>query len=333
MPRVAAVEPVGRRVVVRRSLPGAGGRSGAAGRPAAGGPRRQPRYADVVGVLVAAGPSTLSIRRRDGSVVEVPRSAVAALKPVLASPADVLALEEVAALGWPAPETRWLGRWLLRAAAGWTGRANSVLPLGDPGCPAEQALAEVLDWYAARGLPGRMVIPTPAREALDGALAERGWTAYNPTRVLTADLEVSLRTLPRRTDLPPVQVEPAPAEDWLAAYHYRGGSHLPPVARSILTGAADPGFAVVRSGGAAVAIARASVDRGWVGVTAVEVDPRHRRRGLATQIMRGVLEWAAGRGASEAYLQVGEENSAALALYDRLGFGPHHRYHYRLAPG
>ncbi len=94
------------------------------------------------------------------------------MKAVPAAPRDVLALEEVAALGWPAPESRRLGRWLLRAAEGWTGRGNSVLPLGDPGLPLDEALAEVTAWYGERGLPGRFTIPTPAREALDAALAD-----------------------------------------------------------------------------------------------------------------------------------------------------------------
>jgi ribosomal protein S18 acetylase RimI-like enzyme len=48
--------------------------------------------------------------------------------------------------------------------------------------------------------------------------------------------------------------------------------------------------------------------------------------------MRGALEWGAAQGAVSAYLQVAEENEPALALYDRLGFAPHHRYLYRLAP-
>ena len=327
MPPVVEDQLVGRRVVVRRVL-----RSG---------PDSRERYGDVVGVLVAAGPAKLSVRHRDGTVVEVPRPDVAVVKPVPAAPADVLALEEVAALGWRAPEVRWLGRWLLRAGQGWTGRANSALPLGDPGLPLDEALAETVRWYAGRGLPARMAVPLPAREALDAALAGRGWTAYNPTLVLTADVEVTLRrlaapralgALPERTDLPPVAIDPEPSDDWLAAYHYRGGGELPPVARSILLGSDRPGFAAVRDGGSVVAIARASVDRGWVGVTAVEVAPAHRRRGLARHVMRGVLRWGAEQGARSTYLQVAEENSPALALYDRLGFAPHHRYHYRLAP-
>jgi N-acetylglutamate synthase len=324
MPRVAAGELVGRKVVVRRVTGGSGAGSERPGRA---------RYTDVVGVLVDVGPATLSVRRRNRSLVDIPRSEVHVVKAVPAAPADVLALEEVAAKGWPAPDTRRLGRWLLRAAAGFTGRANSVLPLGDPGRPLDPALAEVRAWYGERGLPARVVVPTPAREVLDQALAARGWTAHNAVEVLTADVEVTLARLADRPDLPPVAVEDAPAEDWMAAYHYRGGDPLPQVGRAILTGARQPGFAVVRSGGEVLAIARAALDDGWIGVTAVEVDPAHRRRGLASHVMRELLRWAAERGAHSAYLQVAVENGPALALYDRLGFAPHHRYHYRLAPG
>jgi len=322
MPRMAAVEPVGHKVVVRRV-------TGGGGHPAV-------RYSDVVGVLVEAGPGALTVRRRDGSLVQMTRSEVRVVKAVPAAPRDVLALEEVAAAGWRAPAQRWLGRWLLRAADGWTGRANSVLPLGDPGLPLDAALAEVARWYAGHGLPARMALPVPARELLDAALAQRGWTAYNPTQVRTADVEVMLRRLPARPDLETV-IEPEPSAAWLGLYHYRGQAGLPPVAHSVLTGSGRPGFAVLRDrvggrGGQAVAVARGSVDAGWVGVTAVEVAPDRRRQGLGTAVMRAMLAWAAEHAATSAYLQVAEENTAALALYDALGFARHHGYHYRLAP-
>jgi N-acetylglutamate synthase len=310
MPRMAATDPVGHKVVVRRVTDGG--------------------QTDVVGVLVDAGPEVLVVRRRDGSLVEMERAAVTALKPVPAAPRDVLALEEVAALGWPAPETRWLGRWLLRAAEGWTGRGNSVLPLGDPGLPLDEALSEVAAWYGERGLPGRFTIPTPAREALDAALTERGWRPYNPTAVLAADVAVTLGRLPAAD--PRVTVEPQPGADWLSLYHYRGTTELPPVARRVLAGAREPGFAVLRDGGRVLAIARGAVDEGWLGVTAVEVDAAHRRQRLGTAVMRAILDWAAARGAVSAYLQVARENTGALALYDRLGFAWHHDYHYTVAP-
>jgi ribosomal protein S18 acetylase RimI-like enzyme len=43
--------------------------------------------------------------------------------------------------------------------------------------------------------------------------------------------------------------------------------------------------------------------------------------------------WAVRRGGHACLLQVVATNAPALALYDRLGFTEHHRYHYRLAAG
>jgi GNAT superfamily N-acetyltransferase len=314
MPRMATADPVGQRVVIRRVVDGGGG-----------------KLSDVVGVLVEAGPDVLVLRRRDGSLVELSRSAVTVMKSVPAAPRDVLALEEVAALGWQAPQTRWLGRWLLRAAEGWTGRANSVLPLGEPGLPLDAALAEVTAWYAERGLPGRFALPTPAREALGTALVERGWSSYNPTSVLTADVGVTLDRLPPAH--PGAVVQPEPTADWLALYHYRGSNQLPPVARAVLTGARSPGFALIGdTAGQVLAIARGSVDEGWVGVTAVEVDQAHRRQGLGAAVLRVVLEWGRAQGALSTYLQVADDNTAALALYRKYGYTRHHGYRYVQAP-
>jgi hypothetical protein len=71
-------------------------------------------------------------------------------------------LEQRAALGWRAQEEVRLGAWLLRAAGGFTGRANSALAVGDPGQPLDQAAGAVRDWYQARGLTAMIAIPYPA---------------------------------------------------------------------------------------------------------------------------------------------------------------------------
>jgi ribosomal protein S18 acetylase RimI-like enzyme len=76
----------------------------------------------------------------------------------------IAALERAAAAHWQAADQEWLGRtWLLRGDGGFTGRANSALPLGPPGMPLVSAVAEVEAWYAARGLPAMVVIPGALR--------------------------------------------------------------------------------------------------------------------------------------------------------------------------
>src|SRR5205085_11550376 len=108
--------------------------------------------------------------------------------PVATCRTSVEDLERAAALGWRATETARVGEWLLRAAGGFTGRANSALALGDPGVPVAEAVARVAPWYAERGLRPLFLLPTPSRyaPALDGELDRRGWTHGDEVRVLVA---------------------------------------------------------------------------------------------------------------------------------------------------
>jgi [ribosomal protein S18]-alanine N-acetyltransferase len=50
------------------------------------------------------------------------------------------------------------------------------------------------------------------------------------------------------------------------------------------------------------------------------IAPEHRHRGMGGQLLQAWLEWAAGRGAGHALLEVRASNLAALALYRRWGF-------------
>jgi N-acetylglutamate synthase len=251
---------------------------------------------------------------------------------------SISGLEEVAALGWRGTEEDRLGGWLLRAAGGFTGRANSALAVGDPGLPLAAAAAAVRRWYAARDLPTMISVAYPCgqprRSPLDRFLAGEGWTVRSgAATVMTAPAAaIAASTPPGPPGQPPVDMDAAPDDAWLARYHYRGQQHLPPVARQVLRSAPWQAFGSVRAGGVTLAIGRVAVARGWAGLTAVEVDPRHRRRGLARTLTAALAAQAAAHGARWLYLQVEDDNTAARALYHRIGFTDHHGYHYRVAP-
>jgi GNAT superfamily N-acetyltransferase len=321
---------IGHRVVIRRLL--------------TTDSAERPRFSDLLGVLVRldAEDRRVVVQTAAGVEVSVPVGEIAAAKRIppkreRSAPADRevpedrevpdLELERIAALGWQGLEIERLGGWLLRAAGGWTGRANSVLPLGDPGLPLDAALDHVSAWYSARHLPPTMQLPLPAREDLRAALAERGWTDRWGALVLTAGVAALRAKGLAVPGLPPVTVVTEPGPAWLAAYHYRGGA-LPPVAPAVLRAAAAPAFAAVEEAGKPITICRLSVDEGWVGITAVEVSPGHRRCGLATHLLAGALDWAFENGVRSAYLQVDSDNTAALALYEKAGFRVHHAYRY-----
>jgi len=250
----------------------------------------------------------------------------------------ILALERVAAAHWCGTEQEWLGGWLLRAADGFTGRANSALPLGDPGLPLDAALAAVTGWYRARGLPPMIAVPLPlgdsAPHQLDNQLSERSWpTRPGPAYVMTADLAAGVAA-PALPDGAEFRVDDEPDDAWVALYHYRGQDRQPPAMRSVLMSAPSQAFASIRSGAGreVLAIGRLSFADGWAGITAVEVGQRHRRAGLGTALTGGICAEAARRGVRRVFLQVETTNLAAMALYERCGFGYSHRYHYRIAP-
>jgi len=70
----------------------------------------------------------------------------------------------------------------------------------------------------------------------------------------------------------------------------------------------------------------------WLGLSLVQTAPMARRRGLGRHLTRAVAQWALQRGAVRAYLQVEERNTAAVGLYQGLGFSTHHTYLTREAP-
>lgn len=209
-------------------------------------------FTDLLGELVALDDAALRIRTDDGSEHTIARSDVAAAKPVPPRPrrySEMDALERVADACWPAPTHERLGDWFLRAADGFTNRANSALPLGDPGLPLFAAIDACVAWYRARDLVPRVTIPLPLRRDVAAALAARGWHAQPPVLVQTATLpdpvpavRLPLSGVSPPSDVPLLEAPSAEFLDWVAARKTR----LPESAHSVLTAVDLVRFAEVR---------------------------------------------------------------------------------------
>ncbi|MFJ3101573.1 GNAT family N-acetyltransferase [Streptomyces sp. NPDC086835] len=292
------------------------------------------KFTDTVGVLTSWTGGVLVITRRTGESVRIPQSTLVAGKVVPAEPArrrgpaaDFQELARVTARAWQPVESERLGDWELRASAGFTRRANSVLPLGDPGMPLDDALARVRDWYAARGLPAYVQTATGAagtQEELCAELEARGWRAEVSAQVQVGglaavgdlDADVSRVTLSRSFD-----------EAWLRRYQ-RSGVPGPHVLKVLGSGPSVWFASIPGEGGTPAAIGRCVVDARWAGFMAVEVDPAYRRQGLAKAIMAALARRALEEGASAAWLQVESDNDGGRALYAGMGFRVHHHYHH-----
>lgn len=318
-------EHVGHRVVVRRVVAGERGPSGG------------PALTDVLGILDAVTEDTLLVRRDNGELVTVRRADVVAAKPVpprmlgrdrMISPDD---LQLVCTAGWRAPVQERLGTWVLRAGGGFTGRANSVLPVGDPGLPLGSALERVHDFYARAGLPTQAQVIVGS-EIMDALLA-RSWTRSRPDEadalVQVAPVSMARRAHGPAADSREVTLRPSPSRDWLSRYGRSSGAS-PDLVRSLLMSGEQVTFAQV--GDPAVAVGRAVLTGDWVGLYAVEVQPDRRGKGLGSAIVTALLDWGAANGARSAYLQALADNGPGLALYAPYGFRTHHSYRYLRPP-
>ena len=68
-------------------------------------------------------------------------------------------------------------------------------------------------------------------------------------------------------------------------------------------------------------------------IQTLEVAPAHRRRGIATELLRLVETSAIAAGAKILWLHVAEENASAIRLYQHHGFQPQGREENYYAPG
>src|SRR5476649_1245587 len=149
---------------------------------------------DALGDVVAIDDDTVSVQTRLGLVV-IERVAVVAAKEVpprtsrRGAPHLAISMEDLERImvdGWRPLEVTELGGWLPRASAGFTGRGNSVLPLGNPGVPLSAAIDCCESWYDERGLRRLFALFGPAGFAVDDdplgrELLERAYEPFNNT--------------------------------------------------------------------------------------------------------------------------------------------------------
>lgn len=316
---------------------------------------------DLLGTMLTWSDTDTVVEAESGERVRIPLADIVSGKPVPPRPSPRLRVsaeeaERRALLGWPPVESAPLGSWVLRASAGFSARANSVLAVGSPAVAIDEALSHVRSFYAERGLPAWAQVVVGSDE--EAALVSRGWVTARPGEADTEFQIASVAQLARalrqarppgassrqnpadpatpRAENPPTRrlltVSATATDAWLA--DDRRALAAPDAARAVLEGPAEVGFVSVMSadGGPLLAKGRVSLADDWAGITDVTVMPEHRRQGLAQVVMTALVEWAAERGASTAYLQVRGDNPPALALYAGLGFVTHHAYRY-LTPG
>jgi ribosomal protein S18 acetylase RimI-like enzyme len=239
------------------------------------------------------------------------------------------ALETACADAWPAMAERRLGDWRLRAAGGFTGRANSALAVGDPGMPVPDALRETCAFAAEHDIApkAQAVAGSPAESAIGNA----GWTVDEPhstpggVLVLTAPLGALAGEF-----LAEAAIHDVPPPGWWPLV-LSGATEPDPAARHVLASGERVGFGMITPDAAAVrgAIVRNPVTgETLLHIARLTVAEPYRRRGLARALLATLADWGLRNGASACVLQVASDNEGALALYRGLGCAVRYRYRY-----
>lgn len=313
---------------------------------------------DVVGEVIDDGNPVVLETRRGGRASIARRDIVTAkaLPPRpgrRGRPHRAISMRDLEALmveGWPPLARESLGDWTLRAAGGYTQRANSCLVLGEPDRPVDAALNAVIEWSRSHSIRPLLQVPlppgfTPEDDPFIAQVRTLGWEARSPTAVMTAAASEVLSVVSARagsgpaahaSEVAPTQTRPTQRklhlsgsldDVWWRLADERMRAHETH-ARAVLNGSSAQRFVTLLEGDVAVAHGRLALTPGWGGVFAMETHPEHRRRGHATRLLGAMAEASLAEGAGSMYLQVGADNALATRLYEGLGFTVHHTYVY-----
>ena len=287
-------------------------------------------FRDLVGVLE----SLTTIRKRNGELVEFDPEALAIVHPIedvehkagKGAPLSIriTELEELSTRTWPPLRTENLGQWRIRISDGLTYRANSVLvlgppPFGDPGLGIDEAIATVERMYNEAKLPPTFQCVHPLYTELIDFLLARGWREKVGAAFLISDIENTIDNCEKLKQRGfEILNESAPTAEFLALH---GDEILESIMNSY-----PARYISIKNGNETVATARVAIENSWAILTRLFVSPTHRRQGLAEELMLASLLIAKQEGANKMCLQLDRSNTAAAALYEKLGFRIHHTY-------
>ena len=275
--------------------------------PGETGPTGGPAMTDVLGICESWADGRTTIRREDGTVVEISTADIVSGKPVPPRPSVRLRVSSREAEGhaaphWPSVVREPLGEWELRTEPEVVDRlrkrANSCLAMGDPGLPVPEAAERVVAFY-------RRHQRTPMVQVEVGSEADQWFAGAGWDHVPGGDSFFMLGSLSRSRRLLPTAAEQAD----LVVDGRRARAAIEDLAHG-----------------------KAAIDRDWLGVHGLVVAPDARRRGLARAVMATLLEWGAEQGARTVWLHVEIDNGPAIALYESMGLEVHHECRYLAEP-
>ncbi len=247
---------------------------------------------------------------------------------------DIRALEELTLNTSPAIHQAFCDGWVMRASGTDTRRANSATCLAHAESAADDTIERIEGWYAMHGQPALFRLSAETSPAgFDDALAARGYTRevrtlvmvldFAEDQVLDIDLPAGAKILEREPD--------AGLADLHELKHSSPEAETRDRDRQALWRGPQV-FASLKTINGLACTGMARLENASLGLFNLRTAQRARRKGYATMLVAYLLTWGQANGATRAFLQVDEENAAAVALYRGIGFTERYAYWHRVAP-
>lgn len=255
---------------------------------------------------------------------------------------DFLQLEHSAFSAWPALEQYQFLGIIVRSSQGYTKRANSANVLAIAPHEYLKVLAHVEEYFKRCSLASIFRLPLFESQLshqqvldFDDHLQHKGYAYQDKSLVYQKQLKVPLQLADYQTITAHYTL--LNLEQWLAAFcQFKYGQqvdknrHVEPhlaILKRIKTRVIP---AVLLVDNQIVCCALGVVDGDVIGLFDVITKPDQRGKGYAQQLITRMLNDASAEHIKKSYLQVVADNTAALGLYEKLGFTLSYQYWYRV---
>lgn len=248
---------------------------------------------------------------------------------------EIKRFQEFLMNAWPAEQYFFLNGWILRFAKGVTYRANSVLPINYTGdrTLVENDIETVENAYKTYDLPPIFTMHEHFEpEELDVALRKRGYVEQDRTNALLMPVDYLDLTYINKEYTYDIYFERVNEFSSLLSKYTKRDKLQQEIIKEIANRIKIPKkcFIIAKLNGKSIGTLMGVLNpHGYIYIADVFVVPEFRCKKIATSMLKtAIKEWAIPKGAKKIWLQVEQQNSNALKLYENLGMKKAYSYYY-----